>query len=116
MVAESPISTFSPVETSAGSVSNGVSNSVSSVSSGGFDILTIILICIFAAAAIILAIIAISSSQKNKRLLAQLGGRSAGPAYGAVPGYQPVANICAKCGAMHAPGAAFCPNCGSKLI
>lgn len=78
------------------------------------DPVSIIAVCAFAAVVLILAILAVVLLFKQKSLLAQISDslRQGAPAPGYAP---PVPNTCPKCGAMHAPEAGFCQNCGAAL-
>ncbi len=90
-----------------------MSNVTESVAlSASLDLVSIIAICAFAAAMLVLAILAVVVLFRQKRLLALIHATLMQQGQGAA---LPVPDTCRTCGTVHAPGAAFCQNCGSSL-
>lgn len=84
----------------------------------GLDPVTIIVVCAFAAVMLILGVLALVALLRQNGLLKQIHAalmRQGAPIQTAPSYVPPSPNICARCGAVHAPGAAFCPKCGASL-
>lgn len=81
------------------------------------DPVTIIAVCAFAAVILVLGVLAVVALLRQNGLLKQIhsallrqGGAPAPHSY--IP---PAPNTCPSCGAVHVPGALFCPKCGASL-
>jgi hypothetical protein len=81
----------------------------------GIDPVSIISVCAFAAVVLVLAILAVASLFKQKKLLAQINDTLMRQGASAPSYTPPVPNACPKCGVVHAPEAGFCQNCGLPL-
>lgn len=81
----------------------------------GFDIVSTIAICAYAAVILVLAVLAVAALFKQKKLLAQINNTLIQQGVSASVCAPPAPNTCPKCGSVRVPEAAFCQNCGAAL-